>query len=727
MHSAHQYRHFYLLIGSAEQRVRAFHALTQALASPFITTLAPADFSAAALAAELALPCQGFNSLDLQLGHTSEAILFDLQQGLSANSLAIAAGTVCGGGLLALGLDDLALWQDTPDGDLARHLPWPLTPEQQLSPFKRYFAQHLQTEALKVIDLSLSADLRPLPKILGSAAAKMQFTPQQQALISDIVGFFSREILPNTNRSSPTTKALSSSVMKVLTLIAHRGRGKSSVLGVALAQLLQAGLKVRVTAPRRSAVNTLAYHFALTAAVDTKTLPFCAPDELLQQPLPLDLLIVDEAAALPLPMLEQLSQHYPNILFSSTDHGYEGGGKGFGIRFIASLKRPDVTLQQHTLETPVRWRAGDPLEHWLDTLLLLYPAKHATSITSQQTYAVSSQPPFQALPLQAIKGIDWLSQPSLLQQSFSLLVSAHYQTSPDDLRWIIDDPSVTSWIYRAKEQLPANHNQQSIAETKLSAIAVVTQEGPIEPAMALEVLAGRRRPRGHLLPQSLLAHEGWLEAAEYRFWRISRIATAIEQQRQGHASALLKQLEEAAKAQQVDFLCCSFAATLEVVQFWQKNGFHAVRLGTSRDQASGRYSLMMLKALNTQAHSQAHHWQQAYSDNLLLKLLLGYADLPTALVLALCRQSQPQPPLAKDLADLELFVHQHRPYSSIQAQLTRCCFAFAQQGKFQPQHLSHLRLFQAALGQINEKQHPYASRRTFLNDIKASLQPLLKP
>ena len=64
-----------------------------------------------------------------------------------------------------------------------------------------------------------------------------------------------------------------------------------------------------------------------------KTISFIAPDELLRNPQELDLLFIDEAAAIPAPMLLKLLHQYRKIVFASTEQGYEGSGKGFSLQF----------------------------------------------------------------------------------------------------------------------------------------------------------------------------------------------------------------------------------------------------------------------------------------------------------------------------------------------------------------------------------------------------------
>lgn len=92
---------------------------------------------------------------------------------------------------------------------------------------------------------------------------------------------------------------------------------------------------------------------------------FIAPDELLASLPECDLLLVDEAAAIPVPMLQQITEQYHRLVFSSTIHGYEGCGRGFTLKFVDWLntKRPGMSTCH--LQQPIRWSDSDPLEKWV--------------------------------------------------------------------------------------------------------------------------------------------------------------------------------------------------------------------------------------------------------------------------------------------------------------------------------------------------------------------------
>ncbi len=68
-----------------------------------------------------------------------------------------------------------------------------------------------------------------------------------------------------------------------------------------------------------------------------------------------DLLLVDEAAAIPLYLLNALFSHYHRLVFSSTLHGYEGAGRGFALKFNTVLADKKLLAKQLTLVEPIRW------------------------------------------------------------------------------------------------------------------------------------------------------------------------------------------------------------------------------------------------------------------------------------------------------------------------------------------------------------------------------------
>ena len=694
------HRHCYLLRGDPNRVLPAFLALGNTLSSLLICAqdITPYQTLTQSLhnknkSDEKQLKAITFNQVRNELGQTHAGVLVDLTHGISASALAILAGTVVGDGVFSIALPDTD-WLAIDDDDMARHLPWPLQPSQVESYFKRYFLGKLIHKDSPFTSLALPLELplvlekiEPVLPIANANAlirtnTSIELTPEQIQVQA--------HIQPQVQAALTTAAHKKSNHV----LIAPRGRGKSTLLGDTIVTWVKSGKKVVVTAPNADALISLKAHYddMMNAVDNPSPLPFIAPDALLLKvDSSWDYLVVDEAAMLPVPLLTALLEKANHCVFSTTDFGYEGAGKGFGLRFCRHLAQLDTPLEQLTLQQPIRWGENDPLEIWINQLFFLSPpladnaAHNSKDIdrSSQASAAFSNKEPKnkskERQSFTTLQGKDWLTNLPLLETAFNLLVNAHYQTSPDNLRWVMDNPSVTTWLLQ----------DQTIADDHiLKSVAIVTSEGQLTNELSQAVLEGTRRPRGHLIPQSLLAHEGHTDAGNYHYWRISRIATEESAQQQGYASQLLTKIETVAQQQQIDFLSTSFAVTIDTVNFWQKNGFLCVRLGTAKDQASGSYSVMMLKPLNENAQAKALIWHQYYLANLTINLPRDYSDIDTSLATKLndtrlvegqlstlangiVKDNFTNNLIAKDKNDLYLFVHHHRPYLTIRAQLTR--------------------------------------------------------
>lgn len=692
MHSSDNHRHCFLLTGSTNDVLSDFLSLCKHLSKPLICAHDVAQYNQLNLNK---FTTRTYKQVRQELGSTHDAVLVDLTHGVSASALAILAGTVRGNGVFAIALPE-GDWLSFVDQDLPRYLPWPYEPAQVTSHFKHYLLNKLQDND-SPFRLVPSSDIQALPKL-----KPIESNPSL------------------TKEQADAQSCLLKQLAKSYVLIAPRGRGKSTLLGDSLAKLLKAGKRVAITAPNQDAIVSLKSRFKHLLDQDKTTLPFFAPDALISDSTHWDFLFVDEASMIPLPLLMMLNEKAEHCLFSTTDYGYEGAGKGFGIRFCRHLASQKTThafaLQPLTLSQPIRWGGNDPLENWINSNFFLTDAddRNIATTTDQNNDKATVE-------FKQFTGKDWLENTGLLAYTFQLLVRAHYQTSADNLRWILDDPSVSTHIL--------------LSEGQALSVAIITEEGNLPSTLSQEVMQGKRRPRGHLIPQSLLAHEGVKNAGQYCYWRISRIATEQSQQNQGLASQLLTQIESLAN-DRCDFLCASFAATPDVVSFWLKNGYLPVRLGTNKDQASGSYSLMMVKPMTQHATLLANEWQNRFIEQFLLNLLLQYSDLSSNLILIIISQKYHQdelPALAtltqQDLQDIALFVDYHRHFDSIRPIFLKATLHLALTGRLTPKDPTHQLLIEAALGRNTEQTSQKAQlfgKKSMHQAFKHLLMQILK-
>ena len=305
-------------------------------------------------------------------------------------------------------------------------------------------------------------------------------------------------------------------------------------------------------------------------------------------------LFVDEAASIPAPMLKQLLENFSRIVFSSTTHGYEGTGQGFNVRFRHTLDTLCPQWKSLTLHQSVRWSDGDPLERWIFEFLLLnaqIPELPSSKVINQKDQTV-----------------EWVPQDALahntplLKQVTALLVTAHYQTSPSDIRMILDDPKLHLGLIQEES-------------TVIAVILLLHEGGNKETQLAQDIIKGTRRPKGHLVPQALTSSTANPAFLSHHTYRIMRIAVHPSVSRLGLGSSLLRAAKQLGQEHKIDYLSVSFGFTPSLNAFWQKNDFQLLRVGYHKDAASGAQSAIMVRTLNTQltpSIQQAHQQNQQH-------------------------------------------------------------------------------------------------------------------
>jgi tRNA(Met) cytidine acetyltransferase len=279
---------------------------------------------------------------------------------------------------------------------------------------------------------------------------------------------------------------------------------------------------------------------------------------------------------------------FPQCIFSTTVHGYEGTGRGFSVRFNKILNQQKPGWKKIQMKTPIRWAENDPLEQWMFNLLCL----DADLVDKKEIGVVDNA----NLDIVVVQREDLANDDVLLHEIFSLLVLAHYRTQPSDLQRLLDDEELSIFIVK--------HNKHVVA------IALVSHEGGFAKTLSTEVYRGERRPAGHLLAQTLTYHCGIEHAATLKYSRIMRIAVHPEFQEQGIGSKLLAFIIEHEKKKGVDAIGSSFGLNLKLLKFWQAAKLNIVRIGFTREQTSGEHAAIMLRPLSDKGDII---YQQAYS------------------------------------------------------------------------------------------------------------------
>jgi tRNA(Met) cytidine acetyltransferase len=513
------------------------------------------------------------------LGGECDLLIIDVHRGFDADALGAAAGTLRGGGLLVLLTPPLNDWPTLTDPEAERIAVYPFGAAEVTGRFIARLARLLAASPTVTCCPPATLD-----ESCFSATASSP-KPERGAAPADEQPSSSLSAVPVTADQGRAIDAIlgvaNGRARRPLVLSSDRGRGKSAALGIAAGRLLAESTKeILVTAPRRAATAAIFEHARAADPGASGRLRFIAPDALLTTGPEADLLLVDEAAGIPAPLLEAMLVRYRRIVFATTIHGYEGTGRGFDLRFRSVLDRLTPGWRALRLLTPIRWAADDPLEQLIDRALLLdaEPAPDA-EVAAIMARAGSTPLAFEQLDRDRL-AVD----ETLLRQVFGLLVLAHYQTRPADLRHLLDGPNIAVSVLRAGGTLVAT--------------ALTAREGRLPHELLAPIFDGRRRPHGHLLPQTLSAHAGLLDAPTLGFTRIVRLAVHPAARLRGIGTQMTQALAERAATDGHDLFGASFGATPGLLRFWRRCGLLPVQLGSHRNAASGVHAAVVLRPLS---------------------------------------------------------------------------------------------------------------------------------
>lgn len=338
-----------------------------------------------------------------------------------------------------------------------------------------------------------------------------------------------------------------------VTLTAARGRGKSAALGVAVAAAVAHGYSnIFITSPSPENLKTL-FEFIFKGFdalnyldhVDYTIIQSTNPEfnkaivrvnihrqhrQTIQYVRPQDahvlgqaeLLVIDEAAAIPLPLVRKLMGPYL-VFMASTINGYEGTGRSLSLKLIkqlreqSNLKSSENTdsqvadrstgkaargseiahmggrsLREITLSDPIRYAKGDPVEKWLNLVLCLDATLPKSKLNTQgcphpsecQLLYVNRDTLFSFHPVSE----------KMLQQMIALYVASHYKNTPNDLQLMSDAPAHHLFVLVP----PVSDDTQSLPEPLC--VVQVALEGRISKQSVLNSLGRGQKSAGDLIP-----------------------------------------------------------------------------------------------------------------------------------------------------------------------------------------------------------------------------------
>ncbi len=387
-----------------------------------------------------------------------------------------------------------------------------------------------------------------------------------------------------------------------IVITSDRGRGKSCALGIAsigIALRLRRGPRTRIIVTAPSLLNVQSFFALARKAAETLNIDIRVTkrgDNILEihgprfsieywEPinvpkLKADIVLVDEAAGIHVPLLHKIWKSHRRMVFATTIHGYEGAGRGFSVRFLSALRQdPNTELILAEMHEPIRYAEDDPIEKWLFDALLLdaEPAEltkeDLESIERKEFIYVKYDPQYLFSP----------EGEKELRQLFGIYVLAHYRNEPDDLGILADAPH---HIIRAVKT-PSG---------KIVCALQIAQEGGLDDDLVEELLRGGKTP-GNIIPDRALKHIRIREFGKARGWRIVRIATHPEVQGKGIGSFALSEASKEALETGLDWIGSGFGVNEQLLRFWTKNGFLPIHMSPDRNPVSGEYTILVIKPL----------------------------------------------------------------------------------------------------------------------------------
>ncbi|XP_033102621.1 RNA cytidine acetyltransferase-like [Anneissia japonica] len=379
-------------------------------------------------------------------------------------------------------------------------------------------------------------------------------------------------------------------------MTAARGRGKSAALGLAMATAVAFGYSnIFVTSPSPENLRTL-FEFVFKGFdnleyqehMDYELVQSTNPDfnkavvrvnifrehrQTIQYIHPSDahklgqaeLVVIDEAAAIPLPLVKNLLGPYL-VFLSSTINGYEGTGRSLSLKLLQQLRQQNSSLaadssknsktvgttsksseagasafgrvlHEVVLNESIRYSPGDEVESWLNALLCLNVA---------EVPRIGS-----GCPLPEDCDLYYVNRDSLfsyhkgsevfLQRLMSIYVAAHYKNTPNDLQLLSDAPAHHVFCLLG----PVDTTLNTLPE--VLCVIQVCLEGEISKTTIMNNLSKGKRASGDLIPWTISQQFQDNEFASLSGGRVIRIATHPDYQGMGYgrrALALLQQYYE---------------------------------------------------------------------------------------------------------------------------------------------------------------------------------------
>ena len=544
------------------------------------------------------------NSISV-LGSTYSSLIMDLSEGFHPNDLGVVVETVEEGGIIIAISPPIERWRNLISKWHAELISEPFSLKDVVGRFyRRFIDRTLKAEGVIVFDADRGELIKryefvekgssreeiviPEGTKIKKKLYKLCATQDQVRVLQLFERFFERE-----------------KERKAVVITADRGRGKTAVLGIVtpalvsrLERLLKRPIRVLVVAPTPQAIQTY-FKFLIKAmkrqgmkdffvkktnelltVLNSKyaRVEYAIPRRALDEKEFADILIVDEAAGIEVPVLLKITEGARHVIFSTTIHGYEGTGRSFNVRFLRRLEDdPSIEVERIHMSEPIRYGAGDPIENWLYDALLLnaQPAE----IGEEEMEKIRRL----ELDFEILDKDEMMNDEKLLREFFGIYVLAHYRNRPSDLSVLLDTPNHIPAVVKA--------NGKVVCSLHLAV------EGGMDDELIAKIRTGYK-PRGQIIPDLVLKHFWNYDFSRKKGVRIVRIAVHPSAMDMGVGSFALRRVVEWAERNGLDWIGSGFGVSSDLIRFWLRNGFLPIHITPQRNEVSGEYTIIVIRPIN---------------------------------------------------------------------------------------------------------------------------------
>uniref|UniRef100_A0A915LPU8 RNA cytidine acetyltransferase n=1 Tax=Meloidogyne javanica TaxID=6303 RepID=A0A915LPU8_MELJA len=433
----------------------------------------------------------------------------------------------------------------------------------------------------------------------------------------------------------------------ICSITAPRGRGKSTAMGLAVAGTIGLGFSnICVTSPTPENLSTffefvlkgfeaIGYQehadFEVIKSLDPsmdkyvvkinvfrrhrQTIQYITPTDfgkLLQA----ELVVIDEAAAIPMPLVKKLINGSNLLFLASTTSGYEGSGRSLSLKLLEQLRNQQNNgdkdenknkkrLFELSLDESIRYGNGDPVEEWLNRVLCLNPSNLKNTISGT--------------PAPEKCELYYVNRDALF--SFHKAAeAAHYKNSPDDLQLLSDAPAHHLFVLMS----PIASDQNYVPQ--IMAVIQICLEGAISKQTVISKQG--KKVAGDLIPwticQQFLDSEfsllygarigmGYGSAAirmlqkyfKGDFGQIQENGDKLDRRDENNDDSLtprtnlpplLQRLNER-RPESLDYIGVSFGLTLPLLKFWKRCNFVPLYIRQSKNGLTGEHNCIMINTI----------------------------------------------------------------------------------------------------------------------------------